>query len=218
MLLSKYKRRLMLEINMQSHTLSQRLHHSPLTLLISLGWFPGLKSRRAGLWHILKNRDITLPTKVHLVKTMAFCDHVWMWELDCQESWVLKNWCFWTVVLDKTLESPLDYKEIEPVHSKGDQPWVFFGRNDAIAETPILWPSDAKSWLFGKNSHAGRDWGQEEKGTTEDEMAGWHHWLYGRKSEWNPGDGDGQGGLACCNLWGHKESDTTEILNWTEQN
>ena len=100
-----------------------------------------------------------------------------MWELDCKESWVLKNWCFWTVVLEKTLESPLDCKEIQPVHFEGDQPWVFFGRNDAKAETPILWPPHVKNWLTGKDSDIRRDWGQEEKGTTEDEMAGWHHWL-----------------------------------------
>ena len=101
------------------------------------------------------------------------------------------------------------------VHSKGDQPWVFFGRNDPEAETPVLWPPDAKSWLIGKDSDAGRDWGQEEKGTTADEMAGWHHRLDGCEFEWTPGDGDGQGGLACCNSWGHKESDTIERLNWT---
>ena len=107
--------------------------------------------------------------------------------------------CFWTVVLEKTLESPFDYKEIQPVHSEGDQPWDLFGRNDAKAETPVLWPLHVKSWLIGKDSDAGRDWGQEEKGTIEDEMAGWHHWLDGRESEWTPGVGDGQGGLACCN-------------------
>ena len=101
-------------------------------------------------------------------------------ELDCEESWVPKNWCFWTVVLEKTLESPLDCKEIQPVHSEGDKPWNFFGRNDAKAKTPVLWPPHAKGWLIGKDSDAGRDWGQEEKGTTEDEMAGWHHWLDGR--------------------------------------
>ena len=107
---------------------------------------------------------------------------MWMRELDCEEGWAPKNWCFWTVVLEKTLESPLDFKEIQPVHSK-DQPWVFFGRNDAEAETPILWPPHAKSWLIGKVPDAGRDWGQEEKGLTEDEMAGWHHWLDGREFE-----------------------------------
>ena len=115
-----------------------------------------------------------------------------------------------------TLESPLDCKEIQPVHSEGDQPWDFFGRNDAKAETLVLWPPHAKNWLIGKDSDAGRDWGQEEKGTTEDEMAGWHHKLNGRESEWTPGVGDGQGGLACCDSWGHRESDTTEWLNWTE--
>ena len=107
--------------------------------------------------------------------------HGWMWELDHKESWALKNWCFWTVVLEKTLESPLDCKEIQPVHSKGDQSWVFFGRTDAKAETPVLWAPHAKSWLIGKDSDAGRDRGQEEKGTTEDEMAGTYHWLDGRE-------------------------------------
>ena len=141
-----------------------------------------------------------------------------MWELDCEESWVPKNWCFWTVVLEKTLESPLDCKEIQPVHPKGDQSWVFFGRTDAKGEILILWPPHLKSWLIGKDSDAGRDWGQEEKGTTEDEIAGWHHGLDGHESEWTPGVGDGQGGLACCNSWGRKELDTTEWLNWTELN
>ena len=140
-----------------------------------------------------------------------------MWELDCEESWVLKNWCFWTVMLEKTPESPLDFKKIQPVHSKGDQSWVFFGRNNAKAETPVLWPPYAKSWLTGKDSDAWRDWGQEEKGTTEDEMAGWHHRLGWREFEWTLGDGDGQGGLACCNSWGRKESNTTERLNRTER-
>ena len=109
-------------------------------------------------------------------------------------------------------------EEIQPVHSKGDQPWDFFGRNDAKAEIPVLWPPDAKSWLIGKDSDAGRDWGQEEKGTTEDEMAGWHHWLDGCESEWTPGVGDGQGGLACCDSWGRKESDMTERLIWSDLN
>ena len=109
--------------------------------------------------------------------------HVWMWELDCEASWVPKNWCFWTVVLEKTLESPLDCKDIQPVHSEGNQPWDFFGGNDAEAEAPVLWPPHAKSWLIGKDSNAGRNWGQVEKGTTEDEMAGWRHRLNGRESE-----------------------------------
>ena len=116
--------------------------------------------------------------------------------------------------VEKTFESPLDCKEIQPVHSEGDQPWVFFGRDDAKAETPVLWPPHVKSWLIGKDSDAGRDWGQEEKGTTEDEMAGWHHHLDGRESGWTQGVGDGQWDLACCNSWGHKESDRTERLNW----
>ena len=122
----------------------------------------------------------------------------------------------WTVVLEKTLESPLDCKEIQPLHSEGDQPWDFFGRNDAKAETPVLCPPHVKSWLIGKDSDAGRDWGQEEKGTTEDVMAGWHHGLDGHEFERTPGVGDEQGGLACCDSWGRKESDTTEWLNWTE--
>ena len=141
-----------------------------------------------------------------------------MWELYYKESWALNNWCFWTVVLEKTIESPLDCREIQPVYSKGDQSSVFIGRTDAKAETPVLWPSHEKSWLIGKHSDARRDWGQEEKGTTEDEMAGWRHWLDGRESEWTLGVGDGQGGLACCDSWGHKDSETTDWtkLNWTE--
>ena len=141
-----------------------------------------------------------------------------MWELNCEESWAPKNWCFWTVVLEKTLESPLDYKEVQLVHSKGYQSWVFIGRTDAEAETPILWPPHAKSWLIGKDSDTGSDWGQEEKGTTADEMAGWHHQLNGHTFGWTPGVGDGQGGLMCRSSWGRKESDMTEWLNWTELN
>ena len=139
-----------------------------------------------------------------------------MWELDYKESWALKNWCFWTVMLKKTLEGPLVCKEIQPVHSEGDQPWDFFGRNDAKAEAPVLWPLHARNWFIGKDFDVGRDWGQEEKGTTEDEMAGWHHWLDGHEFVWTPGVGDGQGGLACCDSWGRKESEMTERLNWTE--
>ena len=139
-----------------------------------------LKGRkvRTNLGSILKSTDITLPIKVRLVKALVFSSgHVWMWELDWEESWVPKNWCFWTVVLEKTLESPLDYKEIQPVRPKGDQSWVFIGRTDAEAATPILWPPHEKSWLIGKDPDDGRDWGQEEKGTAEDEMGGWHHQL-----------------------------------------
>ena len=137
-----------------------------------------------------------------------------MWELDCEEGWALKNWCAWAMVL-KILESPLDCKEIQPVHSVGDQPWDFFWSDDAKAETPVLWPPHVKSWLTAKDPDAGRDWGQEEKGMTEDEMAGWHRGLDGRESGWTPGDGDGQGGLACWDSWGCKESDMTERLNGT---
>ena len=153
---------------------------------------------------ILKSRDITLPTKVHLVKAMVF--PVVMY--GC-ESW--QNCCFWTVVLEKTLESLLDFKEIQPVYPK-NQSWIFIGRT----ETPILWPPDVKSWLIWKDPDAGKDWRWEEKGTTEDEMAGWHHWLYGREFEWTLGVGDGQGHLLCCSPWCCKKSDTTERLNWNE--
>ena len=119
-------------------------------------------------------------------------------------------------MLEKTLESPLDCKETQPVHPEGDQLWDFFGMNDAKAETPVLWPPHAKSWLIGKDPDAGRDWGQEEKGMTEDEMAGWHHRFNGRESEWTLEVDDGQGGLVCCDSWGRKELDTTEWLSWTE--
>ena len=133
---------------------------------------------------ILKSRDITLPTKVHLVKAMVFpSGYVRMWNLDCEESWASKNWCFWTVVLEKTLASPLDCKEIQPVHPKGNQPWIFIGRTDAEAETPVLWSLAAKDWLICKDPDAGKDLRQEEKGTTEDEMVGWHHQLNGQEYE-----------------------------------
>ena len=165
---------------------------------------------------ILKSREVTLSTKVHLVKAMVF--PVVMY--GC-ESWTIKKAEHWKIdafelLLEKTLESPLDCKEIHPFHPKGDQSWVFIGRTDAEAETPILWPPDVKSWLIWKDPDAGKDWGQEEKGMTEDEMVGWHHWLNGRGFGWTLGFGDGQGGLACCGSCGHKESDKTEQLNWTD--
>ena len=165
---------------------------------------------------ILKSRDITLSTKVLLVKAMVFpvvmygCES---WTVKKAEHWridAFELWCW------RRLLSTLDCKEIQPIHSKGDQSWVFFGSNDVKAETPVLWPPHAKSWLIGKDSDARRDCRQEEKGTTEDEMAGWHHWLNGREFEGTPGVGDGQGDLACCDSWGLKESDTTERLNWTD--
>ena len=139
--------------------------------------------------------------------------HVWMRELDHKQRWVLKNWCFWTVVLEKILESPLDCKEIKRLNLKGNQPWIFSGRTDA--EAPILWPPDAKNWLLRKDPDAGKDWRQEEKRPTEDEMVGRHHWLNGHEFVQARGVGDGQRGLACCSPWGQKESDTTE---WTELN
>ena len=138
--------------------------------------------------------------------------HVWMWELDHKESWAPKNWWFWTVALEKTLESPLDCKEIQPVHPKGSQPWIFIRRTDAEAEAPLLWPPDAKSRLIWQDPDAGKDWRQEEK-TTEDEMVGWPYWLNGHEFEQALGDSEGQGSLECCGPWGHKESDTTEQLN-----
>ena len=152
---------------------------------------------------ILKSRDITLLTKV-CVSSQCYgfsSGHVWMWELDYKESWALKNWCFWTVMLEKTPESPLDSKEIQPVNPKGNQSWIFIGRADAEAETPILWPPDAKNWLLRKDPDAGKGWRQEEKRTTEDEMVGWHHQLYGNEFEQALGVGDGQGSLACYNPW-----------------
>ena len=138
--------------------------------------------------------------------------HVWMWELDHKEGWMPKNWCFWTVTLEKTPESPLDSKEIKPVNPKRDQPQVFIGRTDAETEAPILWPSDENSWLTGKDTDAGKYWGLE-KGATKDEMVGWHHWLNGHEFEQTPGDGEGQVNLACCSPQGCKESDMTEQLD-----
>ena len=136
--------------------------------------------------------------------------------MDHREGWVPKNWCFWTVVLEKTLESPLDSKEIKPVHPKGNQSWIFTGRTNAEAETPITWPLDVKSRLIGKDPDAGKDWGKEEKGVREDGMLCWHHQLNGHEFEQALGAGDGQGGLACCGSWARKESDTTEWLNWIQ--
>ena len=134
---------------------------------------------------------------------------IWMWELDHKDDWVPKNWCLWNVVLKKTLESPLDCKEIQPVYLKGDQSWVFTGRTDAEAEAPIIWPPDVKSRLIGKDPDAGKSWGQEENGVTEDKMIGWHHWLNGHESEQTLGGKEGQGNLACCSPWGCKELDMT---------
>ena len=142
--------------------------------------------------------------------------HVWMRELDNKESWAPKNWYFWTVVMEKTLESPLDCKETKSVSLKRNQCWMFIGRTDAEAEAPLLWSPDEKSWLIRKDPDAGKDWRQEEKGTIEEGMVGWPHWLNGHEFEQVMGVGDGQGGLACCSPWGRQESDTTERLNWTD--
>ena len=137
----------------------------------------------ANLDSILKSRHY-FAIKFHLVKAIVFCSsHVWMWELGYQESWAPKNWCFWTMVLEETLENPLDCKEIQPVHPKGNQSWIFIGRTDVEAETPILWLPDVKNWLIGEAPDAGKDWRQEEKGTTEDEMVGWHYQLDGHEFE-----------------------------------
>ena len=144
--------------------------------------------------------------------------YVWMWQLDYKESWALKNWCFWTVLLEKSLGSLLDCKEIQPVNPKGNQSWIFSGRTDAEAEAPILWPPDVKSWLIWEDPDAGKDWRQEEKGMTEDEMVGWHHWLNGRDFEQTSGAGNGQGSLACCSPRGHKDLDTTERLKNSDWN
>ena len=158
---------------------------------------------------IWKSREITFPTKVLHSQSYDFSSsHVQMWELDHKEGWVLKNWCFQTV--EKTLESPLDYKEIKPVNPKGNQSWIFIGRTDAEAETPIFWLPDAKSWLTGKDPDAGNDWGQEEKGVTKDELIGWHHWLNGHKFEQAPGNSEGQRSLMCCRLPSVRHSLATE--------
>ena len=175
------------------------------------------KKAMTNLDSILESIDITLLTNIHIVKAMVFPVVTY----EC-ESWTPKRAEFWKIDAFKLWcwlrlsESPFNSKEIKPVNPKGNQPWIFIGRTNAKAETPVLWPPHVKSWLIGKDSDAGRDRGQEEKGTTEDEIAGWHNRLDEHESEWTPGAGDGQGGLACCDSWGRKESDTTEWLNWTE--
>ena len=148
---------------------------------------------------VMTNTDSILKSKTSLCRqSYSFSSsHVWMSELDHKESWAWKNWCFWTVMLEKTLESPLECKETKPVNPKRNQSWIFIGRTDAKVETPILWPPDVKNWLTGKDTDAGKDWMQEEKRTTEDEMVGWHHWLDGHGFEQALGVGDGQGSLVC---------------------
>ena len=178
---------------------------------------PWKKSYDQSRQHIKKQRHY-FANKVCLVKAMFFSVVIYECELDCKEGWVLKNWHFWTVVLEKTLKSPLDCKEIQPVNPKRNQPLIFIGRTDVEAETPILWPPDVKNCLIWKDPDAGKDWRQEEKGMIEDEMIGWHHQLSEHGFGWTPGVGDGQGGLASCGLWGCKELDRTEWLNGTELN
>ena len=167
---------------------------------------------------IFKSRDIPLPVGLSSQSCGFSSNPVWMWELDYKESWALKNWWFWTVVLEKTLESPLDCKEIQLIHPKGNQSWIFIGRTDVEAETPILRPPDVKNWLIWKDPDAGKDWGQKEKGTAEDEMVGWHHQLNGHEFGWTLRVGDGQGGLACCGSWGYRVGhDWVSKLNWVKE-
>ena len=168
------------------------------------------------LYSILKSKDITLPTKVCLSQSYGFSSsHVWIWELDHKERWATENWCFWIVLLEKTLKSPLDCKEIKPANPKGNQSWIFIGRTDAEAEVPILWPLHVKGWLTGKDPDAGQDWSQEMKRVTEDEMIGWQHQL--NRHEFQQALGvDGQRSLVCCSPWGHKQSDTSKWLNWID--
>ena len=167
------------------------------------------------LYSIVKSRDVTLPTKVCLFKAMVFSSsHVWMWELDYKEGWTLKNWCLWTVVLEKTLENPLDCKEIQPVHPKGNQSWIFIKRTDAEAETPTLWTADANNWLIRKDPDARKDWRGEEKGMTEDEIVGWHHRLEGH--EWVSSGSWSWTGRPGVLLSMGSQLDMTERLNWTE--
>ena len=173
---------------------------------------PWRKSYDQPRQHIKKQRPY-FANKGPLCQGYGFSSsHMWMWELDYKESWAPKNWCFWTVVLEKTLESPLDCKEIQPVHPKGNQSWIFNGRTDAEAETPIFWPPDAKSWLIWKDPDVGKGWRQEEKEMTEDEVVGWHHWLNGHEFEQALRDGERQRSLACCCPWSFKESDMTDWL------
>ena len=165
---------------------------------------------------VLKSRDISLPTKVCIVKTVVFPVVMWLWELDHKEGRAPKNWCLQTVVLEKTPESPLHSKKIKPVNLKGNQPWILIGRTDVKAEAPVFWLPDENSQLIGKVPDAGKDWGQKEKGAPENERAGWHHWRNGHEIGQTSGDGEGQGGPLCCSPWGCKESDTTERLNNNE--
>ena len=184
-----------LELSDCSHEIKRRL-------------FFGRKTK-TNLDSALKSRDITLPTKIYIVKAMGFSSsHVWMWELDYKEGWAPKNWCLWIVGLKTTLESLLDNKEIKPLRPKGNQPWIFIGRTDAEAAVPTLCLPNMKCWHIGKDPDAGKNWGQVEKGATEDEIIGWHHWLNGYEFEEALGDSGGQRSMACCSPWGCKELNT----------
>ena len=171
---------------------------------------PWKKSYDQPRQHIQKQRHYFANKSPPSQRYGSSSSHVWIWEFDYKESWAPKNWCFGTVVLEKILESPLDWKEIKPVNPKGNQSWIFIGRTDAKAETPILWPPDEKNWLIGNDPDAEKDWRQEEKGKTEDEMVGWHQQLDGHESEQALRVGDGHESLVCCNPWGRKELDMTE--------
>ena len=175
---------------------------------------PWKKSYDQPRQHIKKQRHYFANRGLSSQSYVFSSSHVWMWELDHKESRAPKNWCFWTLVSEKSLESPLECKEIQSVNPKGNQSLTLIGRTDAEAKAPILWPPDVKNWLIGKDPDAGKDWRQEEKGTTEDEMVGWDHWLDRHEFEEAPGAGDGHGWLVCCIPWGHKELDMTEWLDW----
>ena len=189
----------------------KNIRYSPTVRLLRFACPPELRKAMTNLDCILKSRDITLLTKIHPVKAMVLsCSHVSMWELDHKEGWELKNWCFQTVLLGKTLESPLDIKDIKLVNPKGNQPWIFVGRTDA--EAPILWPLDdlmLRTVSLEKTLMAGKYWGQDEKQMTENEMVAWHHWLNGRECEQTLGVSEGQGSLVCYSPCGHKEWDMT---------
>ena len=165
---------------------------------------PWKKSYNKPRQHIKKQRYQFANKDLYSQSYGFSSNHVWLWEMDHKEGWALKNWCFLTVVLEKTLESPLDSNEIQPINPKGNQPWIFIGRTEAEAEAPILWPPDAKNSLIGKDSNVGKYWRQEEKGMTEDKMVGCYHQHNGHEFEQAPRDGEGQGSLACCSPWGHR--------------
>ena len=191
---------------LQASFLLSALSPNPVSLK-GRSWAPNEKTQ--GQMHVKKQKHYSANKDLYSQSYGVSSCHIWMWELDHKEGWVLKNWCFWTAVLEEALENPLDYKEIKPVNPKGNQSLIFIGRTDAGA--PIFWPPDVKSRLIGKDPDAGKDWTQEKKGMTEDETIGWHYWLNGHDLSklWELV-------MACCSPWGRKELDTTERLNWTD--